>query len=84
MAISKETGFIYSVLLQHSAQLMIWPQPGTASWPGGKVSTSGAGDMGSDPCFPWSSHIRDLKIGTLVATRHRASARTGWPGVNML
>ena len=39
--------------------------------------------------FPGSSHIIDLKIGTLVATlpgawRYRVSAGTGWPGVSIL
>ena len=48
---------------------------------------------GSNPAcagfFSGSSHTRDFKIGTPVATlpgawRYRVSAGTGWPGVNIL
>ena len=42
-----------------------------------------------DGIFPGSSHTRDLKIGTQVATlpgtwRYRVSVGTGWPGVSIL
>ena len=55
----------------------------------GKVSTSSMGDPGITPCFPWSSHSNDLKIGTLVLTLpgawcHRVSGWNGLPGVSVL
>ena len=58
-----------------------------------KASASGAEDPGfasrSSRDFPESSHTRDLKIGTPLATlpgawRYRVSAGTGWPGVSIL
>ena len=53
-------------------------------WPSGEASAKKAEDMGYDPCSPWSSHVRDLKTGSLVATlpgdfrlHHKASASLG-------
>ena len=59
-----------------------------------KASASSAEDPGFESrlCrgdFSGSSHSKDFKIGTPVATqpgawRCRVSARTGWPGVSIL
>ena len=58
-----------------------------------KASTSRAEDPGFESHlrqdFSGSSHTRDIKIGTPVATqpgawRYRVSAGTGWLGVSML
>ena len=61
-------------------------------WPSGKASVSGAEDPrfeSRDRLFSGSSHTRDFKIGTPVATlpgvwRYRVSAGTGRPGVSIL
>ena len=58
-----------------------------------KASASGAEDPGFESRLlrdlSGSSHTRDLKIGTQVATlpgswQYRVSAGTGWPGVSIL
>ena len=58
-----------------------------------KASASRAEDPGFQSRlsrdFSWSSHTRDLKIGTPAATlpgtwNYRVSAGTGWPGVCIL
>ena len=63
----------------HSAVFPRFPITMTdmALWPSGKESASTAGNSGSDPRFPSSSHFSDLKIRPLVAVHYQAPGVVG-------